>query len=327
MIPTRDVPHGLTADQYFRLSIQYLLLGWKKQMVTAAKRAINLRADLKGKLPYNLQTEDYEKIGIALGLIEGSMDIATAVGEAFEDTFNVMRDAFSAADQAVGEVKPLLDLKNEVQTFFGIWTSEAGRFINKAFEDHVLPVLGLPGRDLPEDLQAEQYWQVAQQYRSMGWCEQSRDSIDKVLELAKEPGLQAAARRFRLTRLPRQPVPHKAVQQNIRAHHQIVCGDLTGARQTLESLVGEYPDFEWARGNLGLVYAQQGELEKAEKVLYDVLDYNANYLNAWLHLARLKAAKLEVKEAQSLIDQALKLSPQDKPTLALRQIVEFLSIS
>jgi hypothetical protein len=58
-----------------------------------------------------------------------------------------------------------------------------------------------------------------------------------------------------------------------------------------------------------------------------VLDYNANYLNAWLHLARLKAAKLELKEAQRLIDQALKLSPQDKPTLALKQIVEFLSMS
>ena len=78
MIPTRDVPEGLTADEYFRLSIQYLLLGWKRQMVAAARRAAQLKVDLHSKLPYGLNTEDYEKIGIALGVV-GSGYIAAII--------------------------------------------------------------------------------------------------------------------------------------------------------------------------------------------------------------------------------------------------------
>ncbi|HEY9772368.1 MAG TPA: tetratricopeptide repeat protein [Planktothrix sp.] len=295
-------------------------------MVTSAKRAIDLRADLKGKLPYDLQAEDYEKIGIALGVVEGSMDLATVVSEAFQDTWKVMQDAWSAADKVSDEIEPLVDIKREFQSVFGAFANEAGKFINQTFEELMLPAFGLPGRELPDHLPAYEYFDMARKYKTMGWCEQARDALAKVIEVAPDETTRREARRYLATRIPRLPVPHLAVQQNIRGHNQIVRGDLDGARTTLEAIVKKFPEFEWARGNLGLVYAQLGELDKAEEILSSVLDYNPNYLNAWLHLARLKAAKLEVREAQRYLDKALRLDPEDQPAQALKQIIEFLSL-
>jgi len=326
MIPTRDVPLGLSADEYFRLSIQYLLLGWKKQMVTAAKKAIDLKADLHGKLPYDLNTEDYEKIGIALGVVEGAMDIAVGMSDVFRDTWKVLEEALTAADQALDEIEPITEIKKEVQSVFSLFAKEAGQLFNKAVEDFVLPALGMPGRDLPEGLSAQEYIEAAKQYKTLGWCEQARDALEKAMEIAREPAVVRGARQYLITRIPRQPVPHMAVQRNIQGHHQMVRGDLDAAKKTFEALALEYPDFEWPRGNLGLVYAQLGEIEKAEQTLSDVLDYNPDYLNAWLHLARLKAAKLEVREAQRYLDKALRLDPEDQPAQALKQLVDFLSL-
>jgi tetratricopeptide (TPR) repeat protein len=274
-----------------------------------------------------LQAEDYEKIGIALGLVEGAMDITTAVSEAFADTWNLLSQALTAADEVLDEIQPLVEIKRDLQNALSLFANETGKLLNQAMEELVLPALGLPGRELPESLSAQRYFEMAQQYKTMGWCEQARDALAKVIEESTDPSLSRAARQYLITRVPRLPVPHLAVQRNIIGHHQTVRGDLSAARKTFEKLVDEYPDFEWPRGNLGLVYAQLGELEKAEEVLSNVLDYNPNYLNAWLHLARLKAAKLEVREAQRYLDKALRLDPEDQAAQALKQLVDFLSLS
>jgi tetratricopeptide (TPR) repeat protein len=326
MIPTRDVPEGLTADEYFRLSIQYLLLGWKKQMVTAARRAAELRADLRGKLPYDLKTEDYEKIGIALGIVEGAMEIAYSAQDAWRETWKIFSDAVTAADLALDEVEPIAEIKRDVQSAFNVFAQEMGKFFNKTFEESVLPAFGVPGRDLPDNLSAQEYFNLGKQYKNLGWCEQSRDALVKAIEVAEEPELADAARRYLLSRIPKMPVPHHAVQKNIEGFNQLSRGEVLAARKTFEELTRNYPDFEWPRGNLGSVYSKLGELERAEDILFDVLDYNPNYLNAWLHLARLKAAKLEVFEANRYLDKALKLDPEDESARALKQVVDFLSL-
>lgn len=326
MIPTRDVPEGLSADEYFRLSIQYLLLGWKKQMVTSAKRAAELRADLRGKLPYDLKTEDYENIGIALGVVEGAMDIAASASDAFKETWKLFEDALTAADQAIDEVEPLSEIKKEVQSAFNFFSKEVGNFVNKAMEETILPALGVPGRQLPEDLSAPEYFELAKHYKNLGWCEQSRDALIKTIETAKNPELAELARQYLITRIPKMPVPHRAVQQNITGFNQMSRNDLTAARKTFEELVRDYPDFEWGRGNLGALYSRLGELDQSEEILLDVVDYNPNYLNAWLHLARLKAAKLEIFEANRYLDKAIRLDPDDDAAKALKQVIEFLSL-
>jgi len=326
MIPTRDVPEGLNADEYFRLSIQYLLLGWKKQMVTAAKKAAELRADLKGKLPYDLKAEDYENIGMALGVVEGAMDIAQSASQAFQDTWKFLQSAANAADQAIDDVQPLSEIKNEVKNAFDVIAKEVGGFFSKALEETILPAFGVPGRELPEHLSAMEYFQLGKHYKNLGWCEQSRDALVRTIETAEEVDLAEQARRYLRTRIPKMPVPHHAVQANIQGFNQFSRGDLVSAKSTFEKIVRNYPEFEWARGNLGAVHSQIGDLDKAEDVLADVVEYNPSYLNGWLHLARLKAAKLEVFEANRILEKAMKLDPDDEATRALKQVVEFLSL-
>jgi tetratricopeptide (TPR) repeat protein len=326
MIPTRDVPEGLTADEYFRLSIQYLLLGWKRQMVAAARRAAQMKVDLHSKLPYGLNTEDYEKIGIALGVVESAMDIAGTASDAFRETWELLRDAATAADLALDDIEPLSQIKREIQSGFGVLSKEFGSFFNKAFEDLVLPAFGVPGRDIPENLTAQEYLDIGKKYKSLGWCEQARDALLKAEEVATDNETAREAKRFRITRIPKQPVPHHAVQKNIEGFNQLTRGDVQRARITFEALARDYPEFEWPKGNLGSVYSQLGDLDKAETVLSEVVDYNSNYLNGWLHFARLKAAKLELPEAQRYLDKALRLDPEDEPAKALKQIIDFLSL-
>lgn len=295
-------------------------------MVTAARRAAELRANLRGKVPYELKTEDYEKIGIALGLVEGAMDIANTASEALSETWNLLGQAASAADHALDDVEHVSQIKNELKNVFSSLAKEVGDIFNKTFEEAILPVLGVPGRDLPQDLSADEYFNLAKHYKRLGWCEQARDALEKTMEVASDQTLADAARRYLKTRIPRMPVPHHAVQKNIQGFNQLARGDVQAALQTFEMLVRDYPDFEWSRGNLGAVYCRLGELDKAEDTLSQALDFNPNYLNGWLHLARLKAAKLDVAEAQRYIDKAIRLDPEDESAKALKQVVEFLSM-
>lgn len=60
-------------------------------------------------------------------------------------------------------------------------------------------------------------------------------------------------------------------------------------------------------------------------ILNRAIDINENYLNAWLHLARAKACVLELREAQSCVDRAIKLDPEDASTQSLKTLIDFLS--
>ena len=75
MVPAREVPPGLNSDEYLKLSIQYLLMNWKKQMVTAAKMAMECGNPLKTNQLEGLNDDEYRKIGVMLGLVETTMEL------------------------------------------------------------------------------------------------------------------------------------------------------------------------------------------------------------------------------------------------------------
>jgi len=324
MVPARDVPSGLTADEYLKLSIQYLLMNWKKQMVTAAKMAMESGSPLKSKQLEGLNDEEYRKIGVMLGLVETTMELGDQANEIMKGAFDVMSQAAASLDQALEEFQPINEVKQEVKNTFEVWAQQAGEAINRALEEHLLPALGLPTREVPQGLSAEEYFNFATQYKSMGWTEQARDALLLANEIDPDE-IGPRAIRYLRTKIPKHPVPHHAVKKNISGHNQLVRGDLVGAQKTFEELVKDYPDFEWAYGNLGAVYIQQGKISNAKDVLWKALDLNENYLNAWLHMARVKAAVLEVREAQSCVDKALRLDPEDQPAQTLKTLIDFLS--
>ncbi len=323
MIPAREVPSGLTADEYLKLSIQYLLMNWKKQMVIAAKKAMEGGNPMKTRQVEGLSDEEYKKLGMMLGIVETTMEIGDQANEVVRSAFEAMHQAASFADQALDEFEPIIEVKNELQNTLKSWTEQAAEAINKAVEEILLPALGLPTRDVPQGMSAEEYFRIANQYKTMGWTEQARDALLLANEIDPND-VGPKALRYLRTKIPRHPVPHHAVKKNIWGHSLFLRGELDSAKATFEELIKNYPDFEWPYGNLGAVYIQQGKISNAKDVLSKALDINGDYLNAWLHLARARAAVLEVREAQSCIDKAVRLDPDDQAVQSLKTLIEFL---
>ncbi|CAN5664025.1 hypothetical protein BH10CYA1_BH10CYA1_51940 [soil metagenome] len=324
MVPAKDVPLGLTADEYLKLSIQYLLMNWKKQMIIAAKKAMEGGNPMKKHKVEGLSDEEYKKLGMMLGIVETTMEIGDQANEVVRGAFDAMQQAANFADQALNEFEPINEVKNDLQNALKWWADQASEAISKAVEEIVLPVLGLPTRDVPEGLSADEYFRIANQYKSMGWTEQARDAL--LMANEKDPNdVGPKALRYLKTKIPRHPVPHHAVKKNIWGHSLFLRGELDEAKKTFEELIKNYPDFEWPYGNLGAVYIQQGKISNAKDVLSKAIDINGDYLNAWLHLARARAAVLEVREAQSCIDKAMRLDPDDQTVQSLKTLIEFLS--
>lgn len=324
MLPARDVPPGLSADEYLKLSIQYMLMNWKKQMVIAAKKAMEGGNPMKKRPIEGLSDEEYKKIGMMLGIVETTIEFGDQANEVIRGAFEAMQQAANFADQALNEFEPITEVKNDLQNTLKLWTEQATEAINKAVEEILLPVLGLPTRDVPEGLSADEYLNIANQYKSMGWTEQARDALLMANEVDPQD-VGPKALRYLRTKIPRHPVPHHAVKKNIWGHSLFIRGELEEAKKIFQELIKDYPDFEWPYGNLGAVYIQQGKISNAKDILAKAIDINENYLNAWLHLARARAAVLEIREAQSCVDKALRLDPDDHPAQSLKTLIEFLS--
>src|SRR5580704_18105469 len=99
MVPAREVPIGLSADEYLKLSIQYLLMNWKKQMVIAAKKAMEGGNPLKSKQAEGLSDDEYKKLGMMLGIVETTMEIGDQANEVVKNAFDAMQKAAAYADQ------------------------------------------------------------------------------------------------------------------------------------------------------------------------------------------------------------------------------------
>ncbi len=324
-VPAKEVPHGLTADEYVKLSIQYSLLGWPKQALTCARKAFESGKASPGGIFKDLNPEDARKFAPLFEFLEGTFEFQEQASDVMKQSLKALQSAAELADQKLDEFEPLSEVKRELKSTFEYLSDQAGKLFGKTLEEYILPALGLPTRDLPSGLIASEYFDLARRYKEMGWTEQARDACMKVRELDPSSELADDAMRFLRTRLPKQPVPHSAVLRNIEGYNQLSCGDLDGAEKTFRSLVRTFDSFEWPYANLGLIYIRRGEIERAKSVLWKALDLNGDYLNAWLHLARAWAACLELSEARSCIRKALSLDAKDRQAKSLEEIINVLS--
>jgi Tfp pilus assembly protein PilF len=143
----------------------------------------------------------------------------------------------------------------------------------------------LPPHKVPEGLTAKKYYELAIQYKHMGWTEQARDSLNKAIGIEPEGEYSERARRYLQTKLPRQPVAKEAEQRNIQGFNQMFGGDIKAAKQTFKELIAEYPNFEWPYSNLASIYLQEKQLQQAKELLDRALEINPYYVNAWRHLS------------------------------------------
>jgi Tfp pilus assembly protein PilF len=143
----------------------------------------------------------------------------------------------------------------------------------------------LPPKKVPDGLSAKEYYELAIQYKQMGWTEQAREALTRAIANNPADEYSEKAKRYLQTKLPSQPVAREAEQKNIQGFNQMFGGDMKAAKQTFEELIVEYPNFEWPYSNLASIYLQEKRPQKAKELLDKALQINPNYVNAWRHLS------------------------------------------
>lgn len=176
-------------------------------------------------------------------------------------------------------------------------------------------------KTVPDGKTAQEYWHMGMSYKDMGWTEQSRDALNRAIKLGAGTNTAVKAKRYLETKLPRYPATEDAVEMNIEAYN-LSAFTPDQAERKWKECIAKYPKFEWAYSNLGSQYVEQGRYKEGEELLNKALEINPSYLNAWIHLARLKRQQKDFEGAKECLDKAAALDPDDATAKLLKILPE-----
>ncbi len=232
-------------------------------------------------------------------------------------------DSKPVSDDAFESEEPLTAMKDQLLSI-GLSETEAQDYVQKlrqALAD--MTQAEPPPRELPEDLTAEEYWQLAVRYKQVGWTEQARDALTTAIEIDGDGPVGIKSRSFLRSKIPRYPVPLMAEQLNIQGYNQMFVNE-NEAQRMFENLVKDYPDFEWPYGNLGSLLIKRGHLENAQELLIRAVQINPYYINGWLHLSRVYAIQENFIAAEDCLQRVTAIDASDPNWKGIRDLVEQL---
>lgn len=349
MKPPDQVPEGLSAQEYQRLVALYTLMGRH----THATRALSYLSQLRsGKGQAGDKEREGEQAGaeFASALMqylkqisheEGEEESAVdsnseASGQDKQDSGGRQRslsegtgskgleDAKARAHPSRNEEDdPIYSMKEQLMSI-GLSAEEAEEYLvklKKALQEMTKPEP--PPREVPEELSAREYWDLALRYKQVGWTEQARDALTMAIEIDGDGVVGRKAQCFLRSKIPKFPVPLMAEQLNIQGYNQMFTNEKE-AKKTFKELVNQYPDFEWPYGNLGSLLIKEGDLGAAEEVLKQAVVINPYYINAWLHLSRVYAIESRYSEADECLERVLAIDPADPNWPGIRELVDQL---
>lgn len=312
-LPPDELPTGLSTREYRRLGIKYLLMGKNDQ----ATEAFTLGYEDPGT-PTNGEgaedeaaRRDYQQ-GAKFGA-----NLTNAV-------MKLLQQHNSNDESGVSSQEHLDDIRAQLGAL-GVPEDKVAKFIEELVE--VVSVAGSeepPPRVVPTDLSPREFYELGVHYKELGWTEQARDALTYAIEGDSEGDWGTKAKRFLQARLPRHPVPLMAEQRNISGYNLMMAGDISGAKDAFEALIAEYPDFEWPYGNLGFLYLGEGNISKSKSILEKALSLNPNYLNGWLHLARVRALSDQFHGAYECLDRASAILPDNADADKLKEFIKEL---
>ncbi len=163
----------------------------------------------------------------------------------------------------------------------------------------------------PEQLIAKRYYDQGVDYKLKGWTEQSRQALQQAIKIDKgQIGFKALS--YLRSHLPAHPVSQEAEQLNIRAYclrHSD--NDKEGAERLFKQCIALYPDFEWPYSNLGDLYVEIGEPERALPLLEKAVQINPFYTNALRHLSEAHSKLGHREKAIKYMEDAVESDPSD----------------
>jgi len=311
-LPPDELPNGLSAREYRRLGIKYLLMGKNDH----ATEAFTLGYEEPSESTNGDSGMDEEtRRGYQQGARFGA-NLTNAVMKLLQQHSGTATD--NSSQQYLDDIREQLGA-------LGVPEDKVSKFIEELVE--VVSVAGTeepPPRVVPTDLTPREFYELGVHYKELGWTEQARDALNYAIEGDENNEWGTKAKRFLQARLPRFPVPLMAEQRNISGYNLMMAGDIAGARGTFEKLIEEYPDFEWPYGNLGFLYLGEGNIFKSQTILEKALSLNPNYLNGWLHLARVRALSEDFKGAYECLEKAAVILPDNADADKLREFIKEL---
>lgn len=315
-VPPAEIPENASAEDYNILAMLYGTMGKTRMAMEASKRAAQLVPPPKFSpeaLP-DLPPEEAAKVAA-----EGQ-DIAMQLMNLMVGPSDTKLTPEEQADKMMALMAQMRDLAvrtgandDDLQKFD---EGLGGLFTALTQEPE------MPPRTVPEGLSAQEYLELGQRYKTVGWTEQSRDALQYAMELDPDGENGVAALAFMRSKLPRHPVPLSAEQANIQGFNLMVSGDLDGAVAVFEKLIREFPDFEWPQGNLGSIRIEQGDFAEAERILIAAVQLNPFYLNGWAHLCRANLLQSKYKEARYAVEQIRKIDPKDEQCQRLAERID-----
>ena len=117
-------------------------------------------------------------------------------------------------------------------------------------------------------------------------------------------------------------VPVKARREFDKGMELMQKQKLADAKKHLEKAIAEYPNFDWAYNNLGVLDMQMKDEAGAQEAFTRAVAINSKNADATRNLARLKLKSNDYEGAKALLQQSLSVKPGDLEALGLLSFTE-----
>ncbi len=191
----------------------------------------------------------------------------------------------------------------------------AGKFKASKSEEFKVNQLAAKGNEANELLQSNQPGRAVEVYRQMLELEPGNARTEYNLALALEAARDLKGAREALERAARLD-PKFAAAPGELGRLDLAAGNMALAEKRLEAAVADDPQFAAALGNLGVIRSMKGDNRGAEMLLREAIEDDPNYVQGHLNLGLILAQQQKYGDAEGELDHALKLAPEDLPTLA-----------
>ncbi len=185
-------------------------------------------------------------------------------------------------------------------------------------------MFGKPPDVLPEDLNAEEYYELGLWYEETRLYQQARDAFERVVLLVPKTALSSQCKAILNSRLSRvDGIPADAINRLTRADLDIQFRPAQ-AKRSIVQLLEEFPDFEMAHRALAQVYLREGDVALCLDELKKALTAQPNHSPALALMARALAVDMEYDQALEYLRKAILVNPLDDQLTRLGRSIEYL---
>ncbi|CAN5166872.1 hypothetical protein BH10CYA1_BH10CYA1_61490 [soil metagenome] len=175
--------------------------------------------------------------------------------------------------------------------------------------------------DIPNNLSAQEYYELGLQYRLAGRVGLAREALVRAVKLQSCGPIAGKAEKVLRTQLPLLPVSEKAERRNIEAYN-LMGKDPQRAKKIFQELMFLYPDFEWPFSNLAWMKLNEGDLFGAKGLAKHLLSMNPDHLRSIDLMIKVSLGEKDFSETLKYVDRALELYPHNEEFTQWKVIIK-----